>query len=139
MSALTRMLDTDTSSYIIKGTRPWMRTRLRQLGPGAVLVSVIVQSELVYGLQALPENHFLHDDVRSFLDSMPLISWDKDAAEVHAEIRHRLISTGQPIGEMDTMIAAHAISLGAALVTNNTRHFERIPTLRLENWTSDGG
>ncbi len=133
------MLDTDTSSYIIKGTRPWMRARLRELGPDAVLVSAIVQSELLYGLQPLPADHFLHGDVRDFLDTIQLRAWDAGAAEIHAGIRHRLVSSGQTIGEMDMMIAAHAIALGAVLVTNNTRHFARItPPLVLENWAVEG-
>lgn len=134
------MLGTDTSSYIIKGNRPRMRARLRELDPAEILVSVIVQTELLYGLQPLPTDHFLHGDVRDFLDTMQLRAWDTGAAEVHAEIRHRLISSGQTIGEMDMMIAAHAIALGAVLVTNNTRHFARIsPPLVLENWTVAGG
>lgn len=102
-------------------------------------VSVIVQAELLYGLQPLPHDHYLHDAVYRFLDEMLLQPWDSNEAEVHARIRIRLITSGQPIGEMDTMIAAHAISLGAVLVTNNTRHFERLPELRLENWTVEGG
>lgn len=132
------MLDTDISSYIIKGNRPWMRTRLRELDPALILVSVVVQAELLYGLHRLPPDHYLHDDVHAFLDSMQLRSWDEIAAEIHSRIRCRLVSSGQPIGEMDTMIAAHAIALGAVLVTDNVRHFARIaPPLRLENWATE--
>ncbi len=53
-------------------------------------------------------------------------AWDAGAADQYAEIRHHLVSDGQPIGEMDMMIAAHALSVSAVLVTNNTRHFSRI-------------
>ncbi|UAW64637.1 type II toxin-antitoxin system VapC family toxin [Mycoavidus sp. HKI] len=60
-----------------------------------------------------------------------------DAADYYADIRHQLVTTGEPIGEMDMMIAAHSLSAGALLVTNNIRHFERIETpLLLANWTS---
>jgi tRNA(fMet)-specific endonuclease VapC len=63
------------------------------------------------------------------------LSWDSDAADWYAEIRHQLISTGLPIGELDMMIAAHALSVGAVLVTNNSRHYERIKApLILANW-----
>jgi tRNA(fMet)-specific endonuclease VapC len=131
------MLDTDILSYIIKRTHPGVHARLTSVDSASVLVSVIVQAELLYGLQPLPRDHYLHNAVYRFLDEMPLQPWDSDAAEVHARIRHRLITSGQTIGEMDTMIAAHAISLGTVLVTNNTRHFGRLPELRLENWTID--
>ena len=129
------MLDTDISSYIIKRNRPWMRERLEDLDPAGVFVSVVVQAELLYGLQKLPADHFLHDEVHGFLDGMRLRAWDENAADIHARLRYQLISSGHPIGEMDMMIAAHAIALGAVLVTDNTRHFERIaPPLLLENW-----
>ncbi len=72
MSSRLLMLDTDISSYIIKGTRPGVRARLEDLDPGMVLVSVIVQSELLYGLQPLPADHYLHDEVRAFLETMRL-------------------------------------------------------------------
>jgi len=131
------MLDTDISSYLIKGNRPWMRSRLELLDPATVLISVIVQAELLYGLRRLPADHFLHGDVHGFLDGMQLRAWDENAAGIHAGIRHRLVSSGQPIGEMDMMIAAHAIALDAVLVTNNARHFGRLsPPLRRENWAS---
>ncbi len=55
-----------------------------------------------------------------------------------AEIRHQLVIAGQPIGEMDTMIAAHSLAAGAVLVTNNTRHYDRIPApMMLQNWSGD--
>jgi tRNA(fMet)-specific endonuclease VapC len=134
------MLDTDISSYIIKRNRPWLRTRLREFDPASILVSVVVQAELLYGLQKLPPDHYLHDEVRAFLDTMQLRAWDENAADIHARLRYRLISSGHPIGEMDTMIAAHAIALDAVLVTTNTRHFARIaPPLLLDNWTTDPG
>lgn len=87
----------------------------------------------------LPADHPRSSDVRNFLEEAHALAWDERAAEVHADIRHQLQSIGQPIGETDTMIAAHAISLGAVLVTN-TRHFAWItPPLIIENWTGDSG
>jgi tRNA(fMet)-specific endonuclease VapC len=65
-----------------------------------------------------------------------VIAWEREAAEYYADIRHHLTSTGQTIGEIDMMIAAHALALGATLVTNNVRHYARIQApLLLENWT----
>lgn len=57
---------------------------------------------------------------------MQVLPWDAEAADCYAEIRHQLVTMGKPIGEMDMMIAAHSLSVGAMLVTNNTLHFERI-------------
>ena len=80
-------------------------------------------------------DHRLHLAVRQFLKIVRIVPWDADAADWYAEIRHQLVSTGQPIGEMDMMIAAHALSAGAVLVTNNSRHYARIGApLILENW-----
>lgn len=65
-----------------------------------------------------------------------MLPWDAEVADFYAEIRHQLVTMGKPIGEMDMMIAAHSLSVGAVLVTNNTRHFERINLpLILANWT----
>jgi tRNA(fMet)-specific endonuclease VapC len=64
------------------------------------------------------------------------VPWDAEAAGFYADIRHQLVTSGQQIGELDMMIAAHAIALGAVLVTNNTRHYGRIDApLILENWS----
>lgn len=132
---MLHMLDTDTASYLIKGKSPAIEARLAALVPSAVCVSVMTRAELQYGLKRLPPDHRLHLAVRQFLKLVRILPWDTDAADWYAEIRHQLISSGQPIGEMDMMIAAHALSAGAVLVTNNNRHYERIEApLILENW-----
>jgi tRNA(fMet)-specific endonuclease VapC len=77
----------------------------------------------------------LHASVREFLRIVRSLAWDVGAADQYADIRHQLVSGGQQIGEMDAMIAAHALSVSAVLVTNNTRHFGRIAApLMLVNW-----
>lgn len=129
------MLDTDTCSFIIRRRPPSLRRRLSEIPPEEVCVSVVTRAELLYGLKRLPPAHPLHAEVRMILRSVRTVPWDSDAAEVYAEIRHQLVGTGQPIGELDMMIAAHAVAAGAVLVTNNTRHYERIAQpLTLENW-----
>ncbi len=129
------MLDTDTVSYIIKRRSPALEERLSELKPSQVCVSVITRAELLYGLKRLPAEHRLHHVVRQFLRIVRALAWDAEAADQYAEIRHHLVAAGKPIGEMDTMIAAHALSEGAVLVISNTRHFQRIgPRLPLLNW-----
>lgn len=129
------MLDTDTASYLIKGKSPSVERRLTSLAPSLACISVMTRAELQYGLQRLPADHRLHRAVHQFLRIVHTLPWDAEAADCYAHIRHQLISTGQPIGELDMMIAAHSLSAAAVLVTNNLRHYERIKApLILENW-----
>jgi tRNA(fMet)-specific endonuclease VapC len=134
---MLHMLDTDTASYLIKGKSPAIEAKLASLIPAMVCISVMTRAELLYGLKRLPADHRLHLAVRQFLKIVRIVPWDSEAADWYAEIRHQLVSSGQPIGELDMMIAAHALSAGAVLVTNNSRHYERIEApLILENWAS---
>lgn len=130
------LLDTDTASFVIKRRTAGLLERLATVPPDRVAVSAITRAEMMYGLKALPAEHRLQLGVRQFLKLVRVLAWDGEAADYYAEIRHQLVSTGRVIGEMDMMIAAHALSAGAVLVTNNMRHFERIALpLLLENWT----
>jgi tRNA(fMet)-specific endonuclease VapC len=132
---MLHMLDTDMASYIIKGRSPVVEEKLAALDPGMVSTSVITRAELLYGLKRLPPSHRLHLAVRQFFRLVRILSWDAEAADYYADIRHQLVTTDQPIGELDMMIAAHSLSSGAALVTNNVRHFQRIEApLTLVNW-----
>ncbi|PSH60929.1 VapC toxin family PIN domain ribonuclease [Phyllobacterium sophorae] len=134
---MLHMLDTDTANYIIKGRSPAISEKLAFIPPSNICVSVVTRAELLYGLKRLAPDHRLHLGVRQFLRIVRVLAWDSEAADHYADIRHKLISTGQPIGELDMMIAAHSISAGAILVTNNTRHYERIGgSLVLANWAS---
>lgn len=132
------MLDTDTVSYLLKGRSAEIEERLKSVHPSLVCISVMTRAELLYGLKRLSSDHRLHMVVRKFLKIVRVPSWDAEAADWYADIRHQLLSKGRAIGDMDMMIAAHALSLGAVLVTNNTRHYERIKApLMLENWVRD--
>jgi tRNA(fMet)-specific endonuclease VapC len=135
MMLALHLLDTDTASFVIKGRPPGIEEKLAAIPPDRVCVSAVTRAELMYGLKRLPPSHRLHVGVRQFFKIVRVLAWDADAADWYADIRHQLTTTGQPIGEMDMMIAAHALSIGAVLVTNNTRHFERIAApLALANW-----
>jgi tRNA(fMet)-specific endonuclease VapC len=132
---MLHMLDTDIVSYVIKGKSEKIKERLQALIPSMVCISVMTRAELQYGLKRLPAEHHLHLAVKQFLKIVHILNWDTAAADGYADIRHQLVSTGQPIGELDMMIAAHALSADAVLVTNNTRHYERITApLILANW-----
>jgi tRNA(fMet)-specific endonuclease VapC len=123
------------ASYVIKSRSAILESRLRAIPKEAIAVSVITRAELTYGLQRLPPEHGMHLGVQRFLRTVRTIPWQEEAADKYAAIRHRLTISGSLIGELDMMIAAHAMALGATLVTNNTRHFERTaPPLLIENW-----
>ncbi|CDH43164.1 PIN domain-containing protein [Candidatus Contendibacter odensensis] len=133
---MLHMLDTDTASYLIKGRSPVIEAHLATLLSSNVCISVMTRAELLYGLKRLPPEHRLHLAVRHFLKIVRVLPWDADAADFYADIRYQLVTTGQPIGEMDMMIAAHSLSAGAVLVTNNIRHYQRIVApLILVNWS----
>jgi tRNA(fMet)-specific endonuclease VapC len=139
MSKPSYMLDTDTLSYIIKGKPASTRLRFVEIEPSQVAISSIVRHEIQFGLKKLPRFHSLHRRTETFLAHITVLAWDADAADLGAEIRYRMRIQGTPLPEMDIMIAAHAMSLNATLVTNNLRHFRRFqPDLRLENWVTEG-
>jgi tRNA(fMet)-specific endonuclease VapC len=130
------MLDTDISSYIIKGGYGPVEQHLAETPPSDICISSVTRAELVYGLKKLSSRHWLHQAVQRFLGQTTLLPWDAGAADSFAEIKHQLLSGGTPIGDMDMLIAAHAIAADTVLVTNNDRHFKRIKLpLMMTNWT----
>jgi tRNA(fMet)-specific endonuclease VapC len=130
------LLDTDISSYLLRGGHHQLHEKYRYSSPDGIFISVVTQAELLYGLKPLPFTHPRRSEVQRFIDLMEVLPWDSLAAEAYADIRFSLTRSGRTIGELDMMIAGHALSRGYTLVSNNTRHYERIvPPLKLENWT----
>ena len=127
------MLDTDTASYIIKGTAPAIDARLRLLTVKQVCISAITRAELRFGVRLSGASR-LAAEVERFLSGVHTLPWDETAADQFAEVRAGLEQMGTPIGIMDTMIAAHAKAIGAILVTNNVKHFRLVKGLPIENW-----
>ena len=131
------MLDTDISSYIIRKRHPRLLATLQtQARSGAgVCVSAITYAELRLGAERSrsPAKH--HAAIDSYCDRLSRIAaWGKAAADKFASLQADLLDNGEPIGRNDSMIAAHALSLDCVLVTNNQRHFSRVPALAVENW-----
>lgn len=132
---MVHMLDTDICSYLIRRHSRRIEERFADLQPEEICISAIVRAELLFGLKRLPETHRLQLSVRRFLRLTRVLPWGEEAADYYADIRHQLVTSGKPIGELDMMIAAHALAAGAVLVTNNVRHYQRIAQpLTLENW-----
>jgi tRNA(fMet)-specific endonuclease VapC len=136
---MLHMLDTDIASYIIKKRSPEIEARLSAIEPSVVCVSAVTCAELLYGLKRLPAGHRIHLGVHRFLKIVRVLSWDAEAAAFYADVRYQLATAGQPIGELDMMIAAHSLAASAVLVTNNIRHYDRIRgPLMLQNWSEKG-
>ena len=134
------MLDTDIVIFVLRARYPELDRRIGQLSPSQFCISMAAYAELMFGVQHQPPDHASRDQLARFVDSVTVLDLGRDAAEVYARLRYRLNRQGMSIESMDLLIAAHAISIGATLVTNNTRHFARLaPDLTIENWVDATG
>lgn len=100
-----------------------------------VFTSSLVFTELAAGMQRQAQNTAPHKMAQNFMKVATIEPYGRDAAQLAGELLVLLSKKGHAIGPMDTMIAAHALAMGATLVTANTKHFVRIPELRLANWS----
>ena len=132
--AVRYLLDTNTVSYIIKGIFPHVRERLLKVPISEVRISVITEAELRFGLARLPQATKLAIVVEAFLLRVEVLPWDSPAARHYARLRAVLEEQGEPMGNLDLMIAAEALAVGAILVSND-RAFRRVKGLKVEDWT----
>jgi tRNA(fMet)-specific endonuclease VapC len=130
----TFLLDTNICIYIIKQNQPEVFERFKSLSPGSVGISTITAAELYFGVNKSlwPEKN--RTALEQFLIPLEIVEFNYEAAIHYGEVRGALEKSGKPIGPLDTLIAAHALSLNIILVTNNLKEFARIPGLKLENW-----
>jgi tRNA(fMet)-specific endonuclease VapC len=130
------MLDTDACIALIKDRPTSMRSRLTLLSPEEIGISSIVTAELWFGVANSQKKKKNESALKDFLDFVTLLDWPCEASPIYGRIRAQLQKKGTPIGAMDLLIASHALFLDTVLVTNNTREFERVPDLKIENWLS---
>ncbi|WP_312283480.1 type II toxin-antitoxin system VapC family toxin [Candidatus Igneacidithiobacillus taiwanensis] len=133
MTAALYLLDTNIISALARDPHGPVQQHIQAVGPQAVCTSLIVVSELRYGLRKKGSAR-LTDNINRILATMTILAYSPPAEEVYAEIRHTLTLQGTPIGPNDFLIAAHTLSVGATLVTANTSEFCRVPHLAVENW-----
>jgi len=127
------MLDTDICIYTIN-ERPAGVLRAFQAHQSAGLgISAVTAAELYFGVARTGSQRNL-TALRRFVGALEIAAFDAAAAEICGSLRAWLAAQGTPIGPYDTLIAAHAQAIGATLVSNNVREFERVPGLRVENW-----
>ena len=129
------LLDTNICIYIIKQQPATVLKHFLEYQVGDVGISSITLSELRYGVAKSTHREKNSKALDEFIIPLEVIPFDEDAAYVYGDIRANLEKAGTPIGSMDLLIAAHALSLGIPLVTNNTREFMRIPALTIIDWT----
>ncbi len=129
------MLDTDICSYIMREKPLQVLERFNTLEMNQFCLSIISYAEFLYGVQRSANSSKHKVIVDQFILHVDILSWDRPAAEHYGLIRAELEAQGITIGNMDMMIAAHARSQGLILVTNNEKHFNRVPGLIIENWT----
>jgi tRNA(fMet)-specific endonuclease VapC len=126
------LLDTNIASYIIKGRHPAVRQRLIAVPMHEVAISAVTEGELRYGVARLPGSG-LRTIVEEFLIRVVVHPWDSAAAQEYGRVRAVLERAGDTLGNLDTMIAAHALARGSVLVTRD-KAFARVKGLKIEDW-----
>lgn len=127
------LLDTNICIYLINNRPAGVLARFRAHRAGEIGVSSVVAAELAFGV-AKSGSARNRGALDMFLAPLDILPFDERCVWTYADLRAELERRGQPIGSLDTMIAAHALALDATLVTNNMREFSRVAGLRLENW-----
>lgn len=127
------LLDTNICIYIINVRPAEVLARFHQYRLGDLGVSSVVAAELAYGVSKSGSARN-RAALEMFLAPLEILPFDEKAVWTYGDLRAHLEQQGTSIGSLDTMIAAHAISLDVTLVTNNLREFSRVPGLRLDNW-----
>jgi tRNA(fMet)-specific endonuclease VapC len=129
------MLDTNTCIYLIKRKPPGVLKRLEAYAVGDIGISSITLAELQFGVAKSRERERNRQALEEFVLPLEIAVFDQSAAETYGVVRSFLEAKGTPIGSLDTLIGAHAVSLGVTFVTNNTREFGRIRNLNVVDWT----
>jgi tRNA(fMet)-specific endonuclease VapC len=126
------MFDTNTVSQLFR-QHPRLLAAMDRVPPSSVCISSITQAELLYGV-AKRQNKALKQTVMMFLDAVTVYSWDSAAAHCYGAMRASMEKQGRPMGALDQLIAAHAVSRGATIVTSD-RAFTMVAELEVEDWT----
>lgn len=132
------LLDTNICIFLIKRRSQPLFDKVAEHKPGVIGISSITLAELEYGVSKSAHYERNREALRMFTLPLEVAAFDDVAAESYGRIRATLESAGTPIGPLDTLIAAHALALGAAVISNNTREFTKVAGLRVEDWSTIG-
>lgn len=136
MSDPIYMLDTDTCIFIMRRSSEKLLSRIQAVPLPQQVISVVTYAELLYGIQVSAKKKGNQTAVDELVRHLDIYEWSVAAAKHYAEIRADLKKKGQLIGANDLLIAAHARSVDAVIVTNNVKDFGRVKGLKVENWTT---
>jgi tRNA(fMet)-specific endonuclease VapC len=130
------LADTNIIGYFSRQQHIGLQQRVEStLRAQELAISVVTRAEIRFGQALLNANDKRHVTIDLLLEATPTLVWTTQAADLYGTINAQLRKTGLPIGDLDVMIAAHALSENLILVTHNTKHFERIKGLKMEDWT----
>ncbi len=129
------LIDTNICIYMMNKRPAEIIRKFKQFELGEIGISIITVSELQYGVAKSTYRKKNEVRLEEFLAPFEILTYDQTAARVYGDIRFQLEKRGQPIGPLDLLIAAHAISQDLVLITNNDKEFKRIKKLKIENWT----
>jgi tRNA(fMet)-specific endonuclease VapC len=128
------VLDTNICIFIIKQRPPRVLQQFKNYEAEDIGISAITLAELQFGVVKSQHREKNEQALSEFILPLAILEFNSDAAFAYGEIRAELTRTGQPIGALDMLIAAQALSANATLVTNNVREFARVRGLTVENW-----
>ena len=132
---IKHLVDTNILGYFARNSSAVLQKRMwAALQKQEIAISAITRAETRFGLALLQADDKRRRTMDLLLNELPVLPWTLEAADRYGDIAAHLQQSGQPIGQMDTQIAAHALALGLPLVTHNTRHFQRVPGLKLKDW-----
>jgi len=131
------LLDTNICIYIIKQKPAIVLEKFKKFPLGSIGISTITLAELQYGIQKSSYPDKNQTALNQFLIPLEIFDFDYNATIEYGLIRAGLEKNGTPIGPLDTLIGAHARSLGLTIVTNNEKEFKRISGLNIENWAKE--
>ena len=129
-------MDTNICAYFMSRRYPSVTAKFREHSPGDLVISSIVAAELAYGVENSARVESNRHTLELFLSKLTVLAWDDAAIWQFGVHKAKLKKAGAKIGELDLLIGCHALAMDAVLVTNNTREFERIEGLKLENWVA---
>lgn len=129
---MLHMLDTNIVSHLVR-QHPEVVNRYSQITPEKMCISSVTEAELLYGV-AKKQNNKLHETIMEFLKTITVCAWDSEAAAIYGELRAAMEKKGKVMGDLEQLIAAHAISRGTTIVTND-HAFGMVQDLTVEDWT----
>ncbi len=128
------LIDTNICIYIMNKRPIGIIHKFKQFDVGEIGVSTITVSELQYGVSKSKNRRLNKQRIEEFLFPLEILPYDEIAATIYGDIRVQLEKRGEPIGPLDLLIAAHALSRNLVLISNNEKEFKRVKNLKVENW-----